>query len=868
MKPNKHIHRLVERVAACILLLLSVRGAPAWGQCDNSMEGRDFWLMFLHNVENFDGEGDFPELSVVAAASYTTEIQVSIPQSGWADTVVAQPGEVVRVTLPYDAAHGLPYGEVLGTGVHVTSDEPIALYASNFRFRMFDMTSVLPTELLDTTYIMQTFDGSNAMDYDEIGFVAVEDSTELCILFRSNTAVLFQYSEYPYLLTVSFGPQDTMRTMLMAGETFQLMRDGVSRSFSGAKVFSNGKPFAAFQGSMECNVRLGNNAVNSTLDHLYEQTTPTKYWGRRFLVIPTYDYGAGSDLVEVTSAADNCEVRFNGDSVHTLAEGETFLIELRQLAASHGGETDGYLIETSEQACVFLYMGVDTITEGNEFNQFHNIGDPSTVYIPPIEQGPPSMRFQTVNTAAIQQHYVNITARTTDTAYVRFDGEHLNFTPLACGYSFTKVSAPEGVHNITSNHSKVQAIVYGRGNRESYAYIAGMSTNNLRYWLFANDVDITYRSDTIRLCGRDKIHFKLRGIEEDLQVTWLNNGVDIGEHDSIYLFQIEAGNSYVIEAAIPDNCDTLRAYISVSQDTAYLDSTICEGTAFEIENTLYTEPGNYIVRTGEWGECHITNLNLKVKKAPELVIESEINCKSEMTMLVVHVYSDTVEPLFWHADPDDTLLYNHEQQDTIWVEPIGDYGVYTVTAGDLCPSTKRVTMDRIDIAEALLNITPAHLSPNDMNFTASDLSTDIGREWYINGILVDENDRTIIYHTHDENDSLKVTLVVRNSHCQDTAEAWVYIDRESLWIPNAFTPEKEPNDKFSVVGRDVELVSIDIYNRRGVLVYHSDDPTEGWDGTHGGKLCPQEAYVWQLKYSSKSLKKSYKTKTGTVMLLR
>lgn len=868
MRFNKHIHRTSRWVDACVFVLLSICGGNVWGQCENSMGGRDFWLMFLHNVESFDDEAGIPDLSVVAAASYTTEIHVSIPQSGWADTVVAQPGEVVRVVLPYEAAHGLPYGEVLGTGVHVTSDKPIALYASNFRFRMFDMTAVLPTELLDTTYIMQTFDGTNSMDLDEIGFVAVEDSTELCIVFRAYTEVPIQYDDYPYTWTETFGAQDTLRAMLTSGETYQLSVANYHMTFSGVKVFSNGKPFAAFQGSMECNVRLGNNAVNSTLDHLYEQTIPTKYWGRRFLVIPTYDYGAGSDLVEVTAAADNCEVRFNGDSVHTLAEGETLLIELRQFAASHGGETEGYLIETSEQACVFLYMGVDTITDGNPDNQYHNIGDPSTVYIPPVEQGPPSMRFQTVNTAAIQQHYVNITARTADTAYVRFDGEHLNFTPLECGYSFAKVMAPEGVHNITTSNNRVQAIVYGRGNRESYAYVAGMSTSNLRYRLFANDVDITLRSDTIRLCEGDKIHFLLRGEDENAQITWLRNGIDVNEHDSTYLFQTDMEETYIVETALPDNCDTLRTYLSVSHDTIRIDTTICEGTAYEIEGTPYAAAGIYFIKTGEWGDCSITNLNLQVKQVPSLEIETEIDCEREVQRVTVTVTSDTIEPILWRAVPEDVLLYGHEQDDTIWVEPTGEQGFYEVTAGDMCKESKSVIVNQVVAAKAELEVNPTRLTPNDMSFTAYDLSTDIGREWYVNGVQMDESGRSMTYYTCDEDDSLMVTLVVRNDRCQDTAEVWVYIDRDALWIPNVFTPEKETNNKFAVVGRDVELESIDIYNRRGVLVYHSDDPTEGWDGTHGGKLCPQEAYVWQLKYSSKPLKKSHKTATGTVMLMR
>lgn len=868
MSTIKHIGSRTGIARVLLLTMMLICGKATFGQCNQGMEGTDFWLMFLQNTEDDD---TIPELSVVAAASSdSTVIILSIPNLGYADTTLAQAGEVVKLILPYDYARTNPYGIICNNGIHVTSSSLIALYASNFHHRLFDMTALLPTESLDTSYLIQTVTYTNGMDLEEIGFVALEDNTILSIVFRSPTEVIIQYDEDPYPFATYYEAYDTLQVTLNSGQSFQLSNNGYDSylSFAGTQVFSNGKPFAAFQGSYGCNLRLGDNAVMSTLDHLYEQTIPTKYWGRRFLIIPTYNYSVGSDIVEVMSATDNCDVLFNGEYIRTLSEGETFSIELRQMAIIHGGETDGYLLETSEQACVFLYMGVDTITDGNEFNQYHNIGDPSSVYIPPMEQGPESVMFQTVNTVAIQQHYVNVTVKTTDTATVRFDQEHVQFHPLDCGYSYATFLAPEGVHHITSNNAQIQAIVYGRGTRESYAYVAGMSTKNLSNKIFANNIEIKRPNDTITACESDKFYFLVRTEPQGLPLEWFINDEPLNHYDSTYLYSAGAAGFYHISVAIPDACDTLNAYVRVAHDTTFIDTCICEGSTFYYDGIEFSEEGIFTERVLAQEGCEFANVNLHIRLFPQLSIDSVSSCENETTTLSVSVTSDNYEPLLWQANPFDESMAGQETDSTITIAPTVPT-IYTITAGDQCTSFKSITVEPVTNVHAAIETYPNPLKTDDFYITAYDNSTGNGdRAWFVNDILTSEAGQQLYYRLDKDGDSIRIKLAVFNEFCSDTAEVALRVRHDALWAPNVFTPTLENNNRFAIITRDIVQTKLEIYNRRGLLVFSSDNPYGGWDGTHHGQLCQKDSYVWKLWYHPVATPNATQMAIGSVTLLR
>jgi gliding motility-associated-like protein len=71
-----------------------------------------------------------------------------------------------------------------------------------------------------------------------------------------------------------------------------------------------------------------------------------------------------------------------------------------------------------------------------------------------------------------------------------------------------------------------------------------------------------------------------------------------------------------------------------------------------------------------------------------------------------------------------------------------------------------------------------------------------------------------------------------------------------LLLPTAFSPNGDGiNDIFRIVKflNLKTLVSFNIYNRWGELVFSTDDVNEGWDGTFRSRPQPTSSFVWVVK---------------------
>lgn len=121
----------------------------------------------------------------------------------------------------------------------------------------------------------------------------------------------------------------------------------------------------------------------------------------------------------------------------------------------------------------------------------------------------------------------------------------------------------------------------------------------------------------------------------------------------------------------------------------------------------------------------------------------------------------------------------------------------------------------------------------------------------------DENP-TVVFNSAN-GDVVNVQLIVANSNgCRDTVvKPITIIDKFSVFIPNAFTPNGDGfNDTFFPVGRNLEFgenYEFRIYNRWGTLIWMSEVPYEGWDGTvtelspSSGEQAQIDVYVWRLE---------------------
>lgn len=71
----------------------------------------------------------------------------------------------------------------------------------------------------------------------------------------------------------------------------------------------------------------------------------------------------------------------------------------------------------------------------------------------------------------------------------------------------------------------------------------------------------------------------------------------------------------------------------------------------------------------------------------------------------------------------------------------------------------------------------------------------------------------------------------------------------AIWVPNTFTPNGDgTNDIFIPVGKNIAKMHLYVFDRWGEMLFESDDPTMGWDGTYGGDVVKNDMYVWRLTY--------------------
>jgi gliding motility-associated-like protein len=88
-----------------------------------------------------------------------------------------------------------------------------------------------------------------------------------------------------------------------------------------------------------------------------------------------------------------------------------------------------------------------------------------------------------------------------------------------------------------------------------------------------------------------------------------------------------------------------------------------------------------------------------------------------------------------------------------------------------------------------------------------------------------------------------------------------------VYIPTAFSPLGR-NKLFIPVGVFVDVTGYDfaIFDRLGQLLFETQDPGSGWNGTYGGKVCMEGVYVYHLVYTS--AKGEYFDQKGTVTLIK
>ena len=149
----------------------------------------------------------------------------------------------------------------------------------------------------------------------------------------------------------------------------------------------------------------------------------------------------------------------------------------------------------------------------------------------------------------------------------------------------------------------------------------------------------------------------------------------------------------------------------------------------------------------------------------------------------------------------------------------------------------------------------AYSAPVDIRFQAQANEPAAARYvWNILRTDPETKEQTLIFHHFDQ--SVSYTFresgfytaqleVDSRSMCLDDSQLFeITIDDSVLRLPNAFSPGSSPgvNDEYRVSHKSLVSFKASIYNRHGNLLYHWEDPAQGWDGKVGGRYVPSGVY--------------------------
>ena len=116
-----------------------------------------------------------------------------------------------------------------------------------------------------------------------------------------------------------------------------------------------------------------------------------------------------------------------------------------------------------------------------------------------------------------------------------------------------------------------------------------------------------------------------------------------------------------------------------------------------------------------------------------------------------------------------------------------------------------------------------------------------------------------------------VKQLVENVYgCKDSiTEVVVIKEAVTFYIPNAFSPNHDgTNEGFKGTGIGIKNSTYNmwIYDRWGVMIFHSTDLDTAWDGQINGKRVQEDIYVWKVKFED-DLNRQHDYH-GTVALLK
>ncbi len=413
----------------CFCLSLPLGAASPIGSL-----GTDFWLAFPQT----DGiNPNSPELLITSVTG--TNGLVQVPGIGFSTSFIVSAGGSAVVILP-GAVNDMDVDAVSPLGVHVTSQDPVAVVGFNQETYSSEGYLGLPVKALGVQHIIEAYNNSQVVSgvWTQFTVVGTQNGTSVTIT-----------------LPVASGPHTAgapYTVPLNQGDVYQLQDVTAGLDLSGAIVSSN-QPVAVFAGNSCGNVP----ATVDSCNYMVEQLWPLQWWGVNFFSQPLASR-TGGDTFRFLASQNGTTVNVNGSLAASLNRGQLYEV----------------ILSAPSNITSNLPIFVSQYSNGRMFDGAAK-GDPSMITLPPVSVW--ASDYLVPNPwAGFSANYENLTAPTSIAGAVTLDGVPIpaaTFVPIgATGFSGAAVSVTVAAHRLTAP-APFGVIAYGFESRDAYGYPGG-----------------------------------------------------------------------------------------------------------------------------------------------------------------------------------------------------------------------------------------------------------------------------------------------------------------------------------------------------------------------------------------------------------
>ena len=567
-----------------LLLLVALLASYCLPTQAQSTEGKEFWVGLTWAVTPPDKkkkEATDPYYQTakpyiaVSAKGKGTKITLTNPAfPNWSVSYTTQEEnewhEFTTTDIPYQywypddmktIADFSKYADVTKPwGIKVNSNHNISVSAVVRANYGMDASNVLPTSALRSEYYIQDFFPEYNID-EEVQFTGPAITMATILATEDNTKI----DIYPTGNTYGKNNAGTAipTITLNKGEIYYLL--GADKALiSGTRIVAqDNKPIAVFIGDPITRLPAGVGAR----DALYEQAMPTDFWGTQFVVTRSLEKDA--NFIGITATMQGTQIYLDGISTpisindgRGLNSGETYWIELYSPEDDNNPYTknssklkysnevlhisqDALYIESSCPVAVYSYDTGNSY-KGNNTENLSGHGDPSSVWIAPIQKKIKKITFGTCTTSKTKAHFLNIVTETASCQNTSLTGyyfannrtfpvdisDSITWNPVdgnaKLSYARVKLEAKDASGQAAlpldvftmENTSGFIANVYGNGEDESYAYSAGSAAVEQGVNVEGETFTDGYRSES-KFCFGDSLSFDAKiGTDEISRVDW------------------------------------------------------------------------------------------------------------------------------------------------------------------------------------------------------------------------------------------------------------------------------------------------------------------------------------------------------------